>query len=322
MKTPGFKLQDEPRIFVAGIAGTWLLEHSTPSWRVDDPHKGFQRIVKTERAQQIATAVLEQRRTFPNAIVLATDDVTISETAGELTISDGVRFLVIDGQHRLWAQKFSEYEATYACILHTGLSEIDMARLFIEINDNQKRVQSSLRWDLVRLVRPDEREHEVMAAELVYELSTDTRSPLFQRIDRTGEQPQIPLKQGSIAPEIRSLVSKKTSPLRDMPFEGQRDVLFSYLAAIRSLDPDGWKQDSTPLSKARVLRALLQLLPEVANALDADIERATAADFYGVLNKIDVGELTSEKLRAVQGSAGIAAIRQQIEGQLFGGAAG
>src|SRR5690348_6748385 len=76
----GFLLQENPAIFVAALPGRWLLQHTTPSWRIVDPEKGFQRIVREERAREIAAAVLDQHRTFPNAIILATDLRSLTET--------------------------------------------------------------------------------------------------------------------------------------------------------------------------------------------------------------------------------------------------
>ena len=125
----GFVLQKSPPIYVASISGKWLLKHSSPSWRIDDPAKGFQRVVKPERAQQIAWSVLDQRRSFPNAVVLATDVQNLNEVHGKIELPENIRLLVVDGQHRIWAQHYSEYEATYACVIHLGLTEIQMARL-------------------------------------------------------------------------------------------------------------------------------------------------------------------------------------------------
>ncbi len=59
VEVPGFQLQDSPRIYVAAIPGRWLLERTTPSWRIDNPEIGFQRIVRERRAREIALAVLD-----------------------------------------------------------------------------------------------------------------------------------------------------------------------------------------------------------------------------------------------------------------------
>ena len=171
-KAHAILLQESPPVYVTVLSGQWLLKHTTPSWRSKDPKKGFQRIVREDRARQIARTVLDQGRTFPNAITLATNLKNFKREGDQIFIPTKVKFLVVDGQHRLWARTFSERDCQYACIVHLSKTEKEMAYLFLEINDNQRRVPSSLRWDLVRLVRPAGDEAAITASELVYELAT------------------------------------------------------------------------------------------------------------------------------------------------------
>lgn len=316
IKVPGFELQEEPTIYIASIPGPWLLKHTTPVWRIKDPEKGFQRIVREDRAREIAIAVLDQQRTFPNAIVLATDMREFGNDQGHLAIPQSTKFLVVDGQHRLWAQRFSEFQARYACVLHTGLTEVEMARLFLEINDNQKRVPASLRWDLVRLVRPDDDPYAIAAAELVFALEENRPSPLFQRIDLTGEQKEISLKQASIAPEIKTLVSSRPSSLKDLSFDDQYETLLRYLTAIRDSDPDGWKTAEGPFYKARVLRALLRLLPPLLRAMNRPAPEIEPQQYLKYLRRIRKTTLSDDAIRAVQGSAGIRQIYEVIKQQV------
>lgn len=311
----GFKLQEAPPIYVTSIPGRWLLERTTPSWRIKDPEAGFQRVVREERARTIALAVLDQGRTFPNAIVLATD-VTEFQVNGFIQIPYSVRFLVVDGQHRLWAQNYSSYDAEYACLIHMGLSEIEMARLFLEINDNQKRVPSSLRWDLVRLVRPDDDPFGIASVEIILALTTEEDSPLFQRIDLTGEQSEILLKQGSLAPEIKRLLTTR-SPLHLLSFEQQYRIITQYFISIRELDRDNWGTTNSNFYKARVLRALLRLLPDLIRQLKKPPETIFYNDFLPYIKKIDANSLNTDVIRAAQGSAGMKAIYDQMKYQIF-----
>ena len=308
----GFQLQESPSIFCAKLSGHWLLQCTTPSWRIQDPEAGFQRMVQQKRARQISLAVLDQQRTFPNALVLATDSTAIQESSGLVNIPSGIRFLVVDGQHRLWAQNFSEFPAHYACLIHTGLSVEDMANLFLEINDNQKRVPSSLRWDLVRLVQPEEDPEGIAAAEITYLLATEEESPFFQRIDLTGEQSELQIKQGSLAPEFKSLVSRR-SPLREFGFQRQYDVILEYSVAISQIDSDNWGQPNSAFFKARVLRALYKLLPDIIT--DCSDQELSTAIFLTYLQRINESSLDPEWIRAVQGSAGIRAIYSQVKSQ-------
>jgi DGQHR domain-containing protein len=312
----GFQLQDTPLIYVAAILGRWLLDRTTPSWRIENPIQGFQRIVREERAREIALAVLDQHRTFPNSIILATDSEIFPLHGSSLSIPLNTKFLVVDGQHRLWAQNFSDYDAIYSCVIHMGLSEVEMARLFLEINDNQKRVPSSLRWDLVRLVRPDDDPEAIGAAEMVFLLATDEESPLYQRIDLTGEQPEIQLKQGSIAPALRQLLTRR-SPIHNLSFEQQYQVVTQYFIAIREFDRDGWRTGESAFYGARVLRALIRLLADLIVDLGRDYTTLTHELFLPYLRRIDTHSLSPEALRATQGEAGIRAIYNQMHEQVF-----
>ena len=214
ISTLGFILQKSPKILCATLPGSWLLDHTTPSWRIVDPKVGFQRMVTESRAKQIAVAVLDQRRTFPNAIVLATDIDTIEVKNERISIPNDARFLVVDGQHRLWAQQFSGFSAQYGCFIHTGLSQEEMAKLFLEINENQKRVPASLRWDLTRLIQPADDPERLAAAEIVYLLATERESPFFQRIDLTGETVRDPDKTGHTCTRVSKAVAAQRSSSR------------------------------------------------------------------------------------------------------------
>ncbi len=310
----GFQLQEEPTIICAMLSGKWLLQRTTPSWRIKNPRDGFQRMVKEGRAREIALAVLDQHRTFPNAIVLATDNERVEVKSGRVNIPDDARFLIVDGQHRLWAQNFSQFSASYACLIHTGLSIEDMANLFLEINDNQKRVPSSLRWDLVRLVRPDDDPEGIGAAEIVYLLATEKESPFFQRIDLTGEQSELQIKQGSLAPEFKSLLSSR-SPLRQFNFQRQYEIILEYSMAVKEIDADNWGRPDSAFFKARVLRALFRLLSDIVRDLDGG--DLTSESMIPYLEEIEEDSLDPEVIRSIQGSAGIRAIYQSIKSQVF-----
>ncbi|QBX64046.1 DGQHR domain-containing protein [Dehalococcoides mccartyi] len=316
----GFQIQDEPKMYLATIPGDWLIEHADPRWRVNDPIAGFQRIINQERAKCIAVAVLDLHRTFPNAIVLATDKLSFNKTDLQLEIPSDTRFFVVDGQHRLWAQKYSDYIGHYPCVIHMGLTEVDMAKLFLEINDNQKRVPSSLRWDLIRLVRPEDDPNALATTEIVYQLAMEKDSPLYQRIDLTGENSGITLKQGSIAPEIKSLLSShfKLSKFGYDPFDY---ILGQYLLAMKELDKDNWMQGKSVFYQARILRALLRLLPDIFRIITreyGDTYEISVVDFIKYLEKIDKDSLSPENIRSMQAGGGIKAICDIIRKQIIG----
>lgn len=304
-----------PVVYISALPGQWLLKHTTPSWRLKEPLKGFQRIVRADRAKEIARTVLDQGRTFPNAITLATNLKDFKWDGDKITIPKNVKFLVVDGQHRLWAQSFSERECQYACVVHLEKTEKEMAELFLEINDTQRRVPSSLRWDLVRLVKPAGDEAAITASELVYDLATREDSPFYFAIDLTGEQKDVSIKQGSLAPEIKTLVSKAKKPF-DPTFEEYITLLIQFFTAIRSLNPQGWGDPASTYYKAKVLRALVRLLVDIVVEAQS-LEELTAEFLLAKLQKIDPATLSDERVRAAQGSAGVIDLYKEIKTQVF-----
>ncbi|HUR62438.1 MAG TPA: DGQHR domain-containing protein [Candidatus Thermoplasmatota archaeon] len=318
MQAAGFRAQAKPPIWVASIPGKWLLQHTTPSWRIQDPIKGFNRVVKEKRAKEIAVAVLAQGRTFPNAIVLATDMAAPDGGGPTLDLPETARFLVIDGQHRMWAQNFSNFEAPYTCVIHFGLTEAKMAELFLEINDTQRRVPSSLRWDLFRLVRPDDDLDSIAATELLYDLVSSEETPLYQRVDLTGENPLLRLKQGSIAPEIRALVAGRTGALKALSYEARYDGLLHFFEGLRDVDSDEWADGTSPFLRNRILRATIRNFNEIVQTVGKEADKISAEEFGRYLRKIKRKNLTQEKLASIQGAAGIKAIYDLIHADIFG----
>ena len=311
------QLHTSPPVYVTVIPGRWLVDHTTPSWRAKDPQKGFQRIVNQVRAKQIARTVLDEGRAFPNAITLATDlkNFKTSDNGAGIILPKRSKFLVVDGQHRLWAQTFSEVESRYACIVHLRKTEKEMAELFLEINDNQRRVPSSLRWDLVRLVRPEGDVAAVTAAELVFELATRSESPFYYSIDLTGEERTVSIKQGSLAPEIKTMVGRVNKKLAPT-FEDYVTLLIRFFSAVRSLNPQGWGDPKTTYYKAKVLRALLRVLTDIILKEKA-LESLTALSLLKDLKKINPDSLSDDVIRKAQGTAGVTDLYQVMKDQVF-----
>lgn len=319
LQVTGLVLHEAPDVYLTALPGPWLLEHSTPSWRIEDPHKGFQRIVKEHRAKEIAHTVLDTHRTFPNAITLATTAKKFRFDGHQLEMPASAKFLVVDGQHRLWAQYYSEVSGTYPCVIHMDRTEQQMAALFLEINDTQKRVPSSLRWDLYRLVRTED-QSKLLTADIVYELATRKESPFYSvGIDLTGERQEVTIKQGSLAPEIKKLVSSHLKRHGD-DLEDYVALFIRFFVAIRSLDPEGWgNPEESTFFQARVLRALIRVLSDIL-ATTAQLSDLTTEKLRKRLSRIDRATLSKAEVRRIQGSAGVQDLYKQMREQVVGSA--
>ena len=140
-------------------------------------------------------------------------------------------------------------------------------------------------------------------------------SPFYISIDLTGEQKDLSVKQGSLAPEIKTLISKT----RKIPSDGFEDyamLLIRFFSAVRSLDPKGWGDTNSTYYKARVLRALIRVLIDIV--LDANtVSGLSAPAFLRLLKKIDPATLSEDRIRAAQGSAGVIDLYGAMKSQVF-----
>ena len=314
-------LRTDPDIYLTALPGKWLRDHATPSWRMKEPEKGFQRIVNKTRAKAIARTVLDEKRALPNSIVLATTRKMFKQDGNRLVLPRTSKFLVVDGQHRLYAQKYSEVEGVYPCVIHMDRSEVQMAELFLEINATQRRVPSSLRWDLYRLVRSED-QATVMTSNIVYALATEKESPFAaeQQIDLTGEDTErrsLTIRQGSLAPEIRTLLKRHLKKTPEIGFDNYLDLFVRFFTAIRSLNPDEWDDAKSPFFRARVLRAMIRVLDKLKQ--DTPIDKLTTLALRKAFKKIKPETLSDEAVRMAQGTAGVRDLYEEIAKQVFVG---
>lgn len=164
----------------------------------------YQRLIKKDRLNAIRQFV-NSGKYFPNSLIVSIDyhdgdffvPFEIQESsnaiAGILTLPRKYRSIyVIDGQHRLYGYSESEkaYSNVVPVVAFVNLPPKKQVEMFMEINENQKKVSKSLRNTLnVDLLwtsnNPKERK-EALMLKVAEELGNYKRSPLFGRIV-TGE---------------------------------------------------------------------------------------------------------------------------------------
>ena len=89
-----------------------------------------------------------------------------------------------------------------------------------------------------------------------------------------------------------------------------------FFSAVRSLTSGGWGDPTSTHYRARVLRALIRVLTEMA--LEASsLDKLTALVMLAQLKKIDPTTLSEERIRAAQGSAGVIDLFEAMKKQVF-----
>lgn len=122
------------------------------SRKKEDREKGFQRLLNSKRAKDIAYYLDEEHGKIPSAIILsAQPNSRIRYNRSNSTLSfDVVKdgFLVIDGQHRLYGLIEAKNKYEMPVIIFDGLKSAEEVKLFIDINTTQKGVPAALILDI------------------------------------------------------------------------------------------------------------------------------------------------------------------------------
>lgn len=153
----------------------------------------------------------------------------------------------VDGNHRLHYGDgkqggYSRIDKVVSFCLAFGLKRDEEIQLFRDINDNQKRMNTShLDGISVRLTPEEELKRREPELYIAQRLSRDPQSPLHGRIFEGGKRPagvDIPLR--GLKTGIEYMLSRSTQlPHLEDP-EAQYRVIRNYLAAVKKWQPKAW----------------------------------------------------------------------------------
>jgi len=153
----------------------------------------------------------------------------------------------IDGNHRLHYadgtdENYPPIEKMVSFCLTHELSREEEIQLFKDINDNQKKMNTSHLDNIeVRLTPEEQLKRRSPDLYLAQKLGHDTNSPLFGRVYEGGKRPvgiDIPLR--SLRTGIEYMISRSTQlPLLD-DADAQYKVIRNYFLAIKDWQPQAW----------------------------------------------------------------------------------
>lgn len=147
--------QGKHRFYTLTMPSDVLARTCFVTTRAEDPRHGFQRVLDSGRAQQIADYIDKGFGTIPTSIVLsAQPEAGLKVIGGGKTIEfkdTNKAFLVLDGQHRVYGFSLAETALRVPVVIYNGLSRTDESRLFIDINTKQRPVPNELLLDIKRL---------------------------------------------------------------------------------------------------------------------------------------------------------------------------
>jgi DGQHR domain-containing protein len=153
----------------------------------------------------------------------------------------------VDGNHRLHfadgkQSGYSRINKVVSFCLAYGLSREEEIQLFRDINDNQKRMNTShLDGIEVRLTPEEELKRRNPELYVAQRLSRDPGSPFYGRVFEGGKKPvgvDVPLR--GLKTGIEYMLSRSTQLPRLEDAEAQYRVIRNYFNAVKKWQPKAW----------------------------------------------------------------------------------
>jgi len=163
--------------------------------------------------------------------------------------SNGVAISRVDGNHRLHygdgkQEGYSRIEKLVSFCLAYDLTREEEIQLFKDINDNQKRMNTShLDGIEVRLTPEDQLKHRQPELYIAQRLSRDEASPFYQRVFEGGKKAvgvDIPLR--GLKTGIEYMLSRSTQLPHLEDAEAQYRVIRNFFDAAKKWEPKAWSK--------------------------------------------------------------------------------
>ncbi len=265
LKIPVLEVRQKKVTFYSGVINSKEFANAvTVVPRSEDPKKGIQRILNSQRVKSIAEFVRKENGIiFPNSIILNCSKETIYKN-GELIVPDKKdSILLIDGQHRFEGVVKSGVNMPLIVTFFIGLPVKDQAKIFLKINSTQKGINTSLVYDLFHLTRSGENV-DMIAVDLVYKLNEENGSPWFGMIKTNDARTKKEATNSAsfIAP-LKKILKSRDGIFSNLDFQHQYVILENYFNAIKNLFPDQWGNKQYILTKGVGVSVFLKLLPYI-----------------------------------------------------------
>ena len=333
--------QGQTTFFVFAVSARKLLEIAYTSERTQYNKTGIQRGLRPDRLKDIGKFLTSGSNPplLPNAIIVSLSPQSYfkdgfihicSRPAGEA--------FIIDGQHRLWGfsgQYSGGMDLNVVVTAFINLDDSAKAFIFRSINGNQRKINPSLVYDLIPMLRSTEAVpfEDMRCHELVKSLNETPESPWKDRIAMVGVGGRI-ISQSSFISAIKKLFKKAHLFTSNDPdfFEArmQEELLLQYFKTIQESYSVQWDNKAFFICKYVGVSALLSLLERIIADLRAnqviisdDTElRIGRGNFGPYISKLTTFSFSTaeEKKKGITyvGESGITELTRRIISLVFG----
>lgn len=237
--------------------------------------KSYQRVLTKRRISEISRYLETSRKPFPNNVLVSLRGSKNhwswvkrqrlgSGRTGELSVQGRPgMFHVIDGQHRLFGYSGTNEEQVLdqpiIVTMYSDLSEVEEAELFIDVNENQKKVDVSLKIEVAFLIGEKStglKQVENLATSIILALREDERSPFSKnpvaipQPESSGILPAKQLQMGLLNGELLSSENDFTKGFLNYEENFKKtgsftsEILIWYFNKIRKSLEGSWKRKS------------------------------------------------------------------------------
>ncbi|MBI4225866.1 DGQHR domain-containing protein [Candidatus Roizmanbacteria bacterium] len=306
----------QPEKLLSGIAYIHRREEANP----DAIRYTYQRMLNKAKLESIKEYVKGGGYFANNIIMNFTTNPTFETktTVGDIVL--GTLTLprqygsawIIDGQHRLYGYLNSgkSEDALIPVLAFDNIAVKDQAKLFVDINKEQKPISADLLWDLYSDIYKDStdtKQKELWTiSQISKNLNSDKDSPLFQFIKLPSQskdnqkKAHLSLTRICIAINENRLIRKTEDLLFDENYDNSVDTAFEvikeYLNTISKLYLEDWEKADEGLLCSNVgIRILLNILRQLLKYFNLFGDKS----IYFSKNKDKFNKKTAEILESV-----------------------
>lgn len=253
--------QGRHRFFTVTLPISVLANTCTVSIRVDDPDLGFQRQLDEKRALRIAAYIDEGFGCIPTSIILSAQEASefaYDSKAKTISFSPIPKaFLILDGQHRVYGFKKATSQLRVPVVIFSGLSRVDEARLFIDINTEARPVPNELLLDIKSLAKYENQEEEFVRS--VFDLLANEPSSCMRGLMSPAERATGKISRVTFRRALRSILDQLIDSEPDRVFS----ALNNYLQAFRITISENPNSEKI-ITNATVFSAIVSMFPKVS----------------------------------------------------------
>ena len=287
--------QNKHRFYFGTVPVDDLFPHCFVARREEDPQQGFQRALSEARADDISRYLSAGNGSIPTNVVLsAQTDAQLQYNPRSKTISFSRvprAFLVLDGQHRLWGYSKCPNKHRVPVAIYEGLSRAEEAKLFIDINTNQRGVPAALLLDIKQLAEM-ETSKESLLRSLFDKLQSDPQSAVHGKLSPARSAPN----RISRVTFNRALGAALNSEVvRSLKFDDIYKLARNYVNAF-----DAELPEKGALVKANYFEAIFEMFDEVVRATmtaHENLKQTSLQETIRPISKLDFsgrGKLTKK----------------------------